>query len=107
MTRKRTDLILLCVALLFVFLMGISKIGDYDIFYHLSTGKHIVETGSIVHPEDPFTFTSIGAMPTNEWLGDVIFYGIHELSGVAGLIVFKAILITFLFYLLYLNMRLI
>lgn len=107
MAREKTELVLIFAVLVFVCLMGISKIGDYDIFYHLSTGKHIVETGSIIHPEDPFTFTSTGAMPANEWLGDVIFYGIHGLSGIDGLIIFKAVLLTLLFYLLYLNMVLI
>jgi tetratricopeptide (TPR) repeat protein len=107
MAKEKTQLILLSAVFLFVFLMGITKIGDYDIFYHLCTGKHIVETGSIKHPEDPFTFTSIGSMPTNEWLAEVIFYGIQELSGIGGLIFFKAALITLLFYILLLNMRLI
>src|SRR3989338_11285106 len=97
--------ILLSVALLFIFLMGLSMIADYDIFFHLSTGKHILETGQISHSIDPFSFTSANHMSTTSWLAEIIFYEIHSLSGIEGLIVFKAIMFTLVFFVLYLTMK--
>lgn len=52
--------------------MGLSMIGDYDISFHLATGKYITDTGTINHSIDPFSFTSTNPMSTTAWLADVI-----------------------------------
>lgn len=86
--------------------MGLSKIADYDIFYHLATGKYILETGSINHP-DPFSFTASNTpLSIQSWLAGIIFYQVSTtIGGFSGLIIFKAALITMLFIVLYKTME--
>src|SRR3972149_5132891 len=103
--EKYSTVILFVITFIFIFFMGISKNADYDIFFHLATGKHILETGQISHSQDPFSFTSANPMSTTSWLAEIIFYEIHNLSGIEGLIVFKAIIITLVFFILCMNMR--
>ena len=106
MTKKETEpIILLSAALLFIFLMGILKVADYDVFFHLATGKHILETGQIIHSPDPFSYTSANPMSVATWLTGVVFYEVQNLSGIDGLIIFNAAIITLMFLVLYLNMR--
>lgn len=105
MTSEKTDNILFCALFLLIFLMGLSKIADYDIFYHLSTGKYILETGKI-NQIDPFSFT-VGntSLSIQSWLAGVIFYCIYTIVGLNGLIIFKAILLTLVFFILYKTMQ--
>lgn len=106
MIKERADaIVLLSISLLFIFLMGISKNADYDIFFHLATGKYILETGQISHSQDPFSFTSTNPMSTTSWLAEIIFYKTHTLFGMEGLTILKAFVITLAFFALYLNMR--
>ncbi|HBR18547.1 MAG: hypothetical protein A3G39_10200 [Deltaproteobacteria bacterium RIFCSPLOWO2_12_FULL_43_16] len=105
--EKYSTVILFVITFIFIFFMGISKNADYDIFFHLATGKHILETGQISHSQDPFSFTSANPMSTTSWLAEIIFYEIHSLSGIEGLIVFKAIMFTLVFFVLYLTMKIV
>jgi hypothetical protein len=76
---------------------------DPDLWWHLSTGQWIMETGHIPHT-DPFSFTRAGhAWVSHEWLSEVVFYELWKHCGAAGLIVFSAIITTAGFMLLYLR----
>lgn len=92
------------LALSLFFLMGLSKIGDYDIWYHIKVGQYILETGKIKHLVDPFSFTSDNPLATQAWLADVLFYKVYSLSGIEGLIILKASVIFLLFFVLYKTM---
>ncbi|MEE9614687.1 MAG: tetratricopeptide repeat protein [Thermodesulfobacteriota bacterium] len=108
MTRERTlEAVLLGALILFAFLVGVSKLSDYDTFYHLAMGKYIVETGKITHAVDPFAFTPVKQMTTISWLSGVLFFGVHGVAGLGGLILFKALIVAALCLVLYLNMRLV
>lgn len=77
---------------------------DGDFWWHIATGRHIVETGSI--PEkDPFSYTT--AMEENKnpfpewenfvlkqyWLSQIILYHIYDYAGPAGIIIFRTLLL--------------
>jgi hypothetical protein len=78
---------------------------DYDFWWHISTGRYIVETHSIP-ASDPFSFTS--EMPENKnlfperenfilkqyWLAQVLFYLIYDLSGPKGMILLRALMLS-------------
>jgi len=78
---------------------------DYDFWWHIATGRYIVETGSL--PEtDPFSYTSTleenkNPFPQWEksilkqyWLSQVIFYLIYDYAGASGIVLLRSILLT-------------
>jgi hypothetical protein len=79
------------------------EISDTDIWLHLMTGRHTLETRALTVP-DPFSYTS-GLNPTpaeaktryfnltHEWLAQMIMYLIHSASGFAGLVIARAVLL--------------
>ncbi len=76
---------------------------DPDLWWHLSTGQQILETGHIPRT-DSFSFTRAGQpWVAHEWLSEVILYGIWRHAGAAGLIIFSAAVTTAGFLLLYLR----
>ncbi len=98
-------------SLLFLFLIFLSffstfKItGDDDVFWHLATGRYIVNNLT-VPSTDIFGYMTEGQqwMPF-EWGWDVITYGIYTFSGYIGLSVFRTILLTALFLILFYILR--
>jgi tetratricopeptide (TPR) repeat protein len=87
--------------LAFALLMAIEKVHNNDIWWHLQTGQWIIETGTIP-VTDPFTFTTPGAAWTpHYWLSDVLFAAVFHVSGVGGLILFKALIVAAAFFIIY------
>ena len=81
------------------------EISDSDIWLHMMTGKHTLETRALTVP-DPFSFTSnvnTSAYPgeaktryfnlTHEWLAQIVMYLVHSASGFAGLVLLRAVLL--------------
>jgi len=106
MFRKKLLIVLSFVILLgsFFYVFVSPKLFDSDFWWHISTGKYIVETGSI--PEkDPFSYTANLEENKNllserenfllkqYWLGQVLFYLIYENTGPAGIIILRASLL--------------
>jgi len=63
-----------------------------DVWWHLSTGKWIIENHSVPH-EDPFSFNddiTTGIFP--QWLGSCIYYLIYQGGGFISLKLFRAVL---------------
>ncbi|MCJ7490620.1 MAG: hypothetical protein MUP15_00415 [Dehalococcoidia bacterium] len=61
----------------------VAKKVDPDFWWHLRTGKLIVESGIPRH--DPFSWTAAGkAWVTHEWLSEVIIYGVESTLGYVG-----------------------
>src|SRR6266481_3332257 len=63
---------------------GQSLLGDGDTGWHIRTGDYILEQHVVPH-KDIFTFTR----PNEpwfawEWLSDVLFARVHQMSGVKG-----------------------
>ena len=91
---------LMLITFLFVLLVSVFKIANYDIWYHLKAGEVIVGTHNILK-QDIFSYTSFGKTWINhQWLSQIIFSSIFKLAGIPGLIVFKACIILIVFFLL-------
>jgi hypothetical protein len=81
------------------------EVGDTDIWLHLMTGRHTLETRALTVP-DPFSYTSnlvSTAYPgeaktryfnlTHEWLAQIIMYLTHAATGFPGLVLLRAVLL--------------
>lgn len=76
---------------LLFFSFGLLQFTDPDYWWHLSTGRLIVDTGSVPH-HDPFSFTAAGSRwIAHEWLSEVIIYRVESAVGYVG----SAILLSF------------
>ncbi len=90
-------------ALVLVMLFGLTArpILVPDFWWHLRTGQHLVESGSLLR-SDPFSFTSAGKeWVTHEWGSEVLIYWIYQAAGWGGLIVGFSIIITASFVIVY------
>ena len=93
---------LLIVFALFIVLFTTFKItGDDDVFWHLATGRYIIETGH-VPSTDIFGFVTQGQewMPF-EWGWDVITYGLYNLGGYEALSIFRTLIFLSIFWIFY------
>ncbi|MGC1225753.1 MAG: hypothetical protein WA859_04680 [Candidatus Sulfotelmatobacter sp.] len=92
----------LAVLFLGLFAMAARDATDPDLWWHLATGRFIVQHGEVPHI-DPFSYTS-GGKPwvAHEWLTDVALYELQR-TGWAGLIIFFAAVISMAFFLMYLR----
>lgn len=99
MTKAR--LILLGLFVL-VTLAAIAPIRSYDLFWHLATGRWIVEHGALPLT-DPFAVASDREPWINgSWLAQVFAYALHEIAGLKGLSVVRGLGAATLFTLLFL-----
>jgi len=104
--NKQFDYALLILLFGFAVMFSFSKVnGEDDIFWHMSTGKYILETKT-VPSQDVFGFITQGQqwIPF-EWAWDVIAYSIFTSIGFTGLYIFNAILIALMLWLFYLLLR--
>lgn len=93
---------LLAVFSIFLILFSTFKItGDDDVFWHLATGRYILQTGH-VPSIDIFGFLTQGQvwMPF-EWGWDVLTYSIFSFSGYVGISILRTILLLAVFYIFY------
>ena len=78
----------------FAFFEALLKIDSYDVWFHLGTGKYIVEH-MVIPREDVFSHTAYGHLwVTHYWLFDVMLYLAYYLGDFSGMVIFKALLIT-------------
>jgi len=98
LTARRLLAVLFFISL---FAMSVRETIDPDLWWHLATGRYIVETRSIPR-HDVFSYT----VPehrwiTHEWLTQVLMYGVYRLLGLPGLMLAAAGVITLTFGLVY------
>ena len=73
----------LAVVLAVLVALPLVKTVDPDFWWHLRTGKLILESGIPRH--DPFSWTAAGkAWVTHEWLSEVVIYGVESTFGYLG-----------------------
>lgn len=90
----------------FIILLTTFKItGDDDVFWHLATGRHIVQTHE-VPSADIFGYVTQGQewMPF-EWGWDVLTYTLYNAGGYTALSVFRTLIFLLIFYLLFSILR--
>lgn len=97
---RPSTLVLGLLTSVFIFLLALTKISNYDIWHHLATGRYILEAGFA--KTDPFTYTQPDAsMYLLSWLAGAFFYSIWRVGGLGGLTLAKALLAVALFGLLW------
>ena len=97
---------LFAVFAVLVFLASSFKItGDDDFFWHLATGRYIVEH-KVVPDTDVFGFATQGAewIPF-EWGWDVLTYGLYNIAGYNTILVFRSLAFVFIFFMYFLLFR--
>jgi hypothetical protein len=68
----------------------LTTVPPHDFWWHMATGRVIVETGAIP-TVDSFSFTQAGQTFYNQgWLAQVLMYGLHQLGGVELLLLVQA-----------------
>src|SRR4030043_2282171 len=118
MFRKKPLIILSFVILIssFFYVFISAKLFDSDFWWHISTGRYIVETGSIPD-KDPFSYTSNlqenkNLLPEREnfilkqyWLSQVLFYLIYDYTGSKGIIILRALILIIVLLLVLLRLK--
>jgi hypothetical protein len=100
LTIRQVFFVLLVLGL---FLMTLRPVTDPDFWWHLRTGQIIVQSHSIPHT-DLFSFTNSGKpWIAQEWLSEVILYGLFQLGSYSLLIFFFSLIITGAFLLSYIR----
>lgn len=95
---QRVLVIALFIAL---FAMSAREIADPDFWWHLATGRYIVETRSIPH-YDVFSYTATDhPWITHEWLTQVGMIGLYRLGGLSALVLATCAVITLTYALVY------
>lgn len=79
--------------------------GDDDVFWHLATGRYIVETGH-VPSVDIFGFVTQGQqwMPF-EWGWDVLTYTLYNIGGYTALSILRTFIFVFIFWIFYVVLK--
>jgi hypothetical protein len=97
-------------AFFFISLLQI-KLSNEDFWWHLATGKYIVENQSLPQ-NDPFLYTTSDTPSERKsfilkgyWLAQVIFYKVYSVWNLKGIIVLRAIFFVALLYFVFLNMK--
>ncbi|MBS1854502.1 MAG: hypothetical protein JST11_03980 [Acidobacteria bacterium] len=99
----RPAILALTALLLLTWFTG--EIADTDIWLHLMTGRHTLETRALTVP-DPFSYTSSIDSPaypgeartryfnlTHEWLAQIAMYLVYSATGFPGLVLLRALLL--------------
>jgi tetratricopeptide (TPR) repeat protein len=109
--RIITHLKYLCVAtpailLLSIAVLSITLIEDPDAWTHLALGRDIVQRGGLPTHET-LSFPSAGSQPyyNPEWLFGVLLYLAHAISGIAGVVVLKTLIVAVAFSILWRDSR--
>lgn len=93
--------LLVFTLLAMVFMLAARPITDPDFWWHLRTGRLIVETRAIPRA-DVFSATFAGReWVAHEWLSEVVMYAAHLAFGYGGLVVLFALVITAAMWLAY------
>lgn len=80
-----------------VFALGMNKITDFDVWYHIKTGEYIL-THHVIPHRDIFSYTTKEPWLTHEWLSQVIFELVHKAGGFRLIILFRAMMLCLIFY---------
>src|SRR5256885_1354244 len=75
------------------------RLEDPDLWWHLKTGALIVRNHAIP-AVDPYSYTAAGKpWIVQEWLSEVILYGIHKAFGLYGILFYRAIVVLLVYML--------
>jgi len=93
--------LLTAIVFIAVFAMAVRVVVDSDTWWHLASGRYIVENRAIPLTE-PFSHTRLGTPWIDHgWLAQILLYGVYLLGGWPGLLLGVATLVTLAFVLVY------
>ncbi|MCI0449154.1 MAG: hypothetical protein L0Y79_05115 [Chlorobi bacterium] len=97
---------MLFVFLVLVFFASSYKVtGDDDFFWHLATGRYIVENKT-VPDKDVFGFVTQGVeWIAFEWGWDVLSYGLYNVGGYNLILIFRSLVFCLIFYIYFLLLK--
>lgn len=82
-----------------IFVLNFFQGTDVDLWWHLATGRYIVETGGIP-TTDPFSYTAAGQpWVAHEWLAEIGMYLLYRFGGYLALVLCFALLVTLTYWL--------
>jgi hypothetical protein len=82
------------LALLLVALLALRAIPAYDLYWQLKAGQLIASTRHVPHT-DLFSYTAFGdPWYVQEWLSEVLFYGLWQTLGKESLLFLRVLIIT-------------
>lgn len=86
--------IILCLGVVFLFLLYFLPVETEDVWWHLSVGRWIFEHGQVPH-FDPFPYATehLAWSGHNEWLGSGLLYLVFKLGGLLGLKIFRCLIL--------------
>jgi hypothetical protein len=93
--------IVMGVFLVFVFLFTTFKIADDDFFWHLATGRYIVENGVIPGTDVFGELTQNVKWIPFEWGWDVFSYLLYQIGGFNLILIFRSIALVFIFWFIF------
>ena len=101
LTPSIAAIIFISVFLSQIFSADHGLLKDCDTGYHIRAGEYILD-GLIIPKHDMFSFLSPPIPWTaHEWLSEVIMAAIHGIFGLTGIVIFFAILNSFVYYFLF------
>lgn len=102
--RLGVQRLLFLVFLGFLFVVAARPLVDTDLWWHLANGRYILAHG--IPAQDVYSYTAVGHVwVVHEWLADVAFYVVHQATGMLGLILLSAVVITAWGWLVYRLLR--
>jgi hypothetical protein len=97
---------LLGAFMVLVFMASSYKIsGDDDLFWHLATGRYIIEN-KVVPDKDVFGHITSGSewIPF-EWGWDILTYGLYNIGGYNAILIFRSLAFCFVFFVFFMLFR--
>lgn len=86
-----------------LFVMSARTVSDPDLWWHLATGRYIVQTHSIPR-YDVFSYTATDhKWITHEWLTQVGMFGLYNLGGLSALLLATCVVVTLSFFIVYIQ----
>ncbi|MBM3889775.1 MAG: hypothetical protein FJ388_11710, partial [Verrucomicrobia bacterium] len=86
---NRSEWLLLAVTVAAAFAIALFEVNDFDIWFHLKGGEHIVQTRAIPWV-DPFSYTATHPWVYHSWLSGVAFHLLYAAGGWVALLSYKA-----------------
>ena len=82
--------LLACTGIIIVLVKYSAPIISPDIWWHMTIGRHIWETGNIIVDHSIFTWTAANSYSSyNNWIAEVVLYLVYAKIGPMGLIVLR------------------
>ncbi len=97
--------LLTAIVFIAIFAMSVRVLADSDTWWHLQSGRWIVENQAIPR-EDPFSHTMLGEPWIDHgWLAQAGIYLLFDAFGYAGPVLFVAVMVTLAFYFVWLQCK--